>query len=748
MADKPELSATAAHAQTSPAVALWRSLTRLDRSKINGKWMALRNALAVASPLAIGMAMGNPLGAVAVTTGALNVSYSDGRDSYAQRGRRMLAWTVLGALAVFVGSVAGATNWAAVLLTFLWAFSAGLMISISTRAGDLGLNTLVSLIVFAARGETTLKGAFYTALLVLLGGLLQTGFALLFWPLRRYDPERRAVGGVYLALAQEVGPHLDPLATTSLKAPSQEVQDTLAALGRDHSSEGERFRMLFDQAERIRMSAFLLVRLRDELNRADYKAANGQGDVVKCIDQILEAASRLLGGVGQCLTSGESVTPEPELLRQVNDLAKKVRSLDGGAPSSIAGNIGSTVDALAGQLRAVTELASRAVPAGVEEFARLEVARPWKYQMRSWIASLRANLDPRSAFCRHAIRLAIWVSLGDAIGRAINGRRGYWIPMTIAVVLKPDFSSTFSRGFLRLAGTFAGLVLATVLYHVFPASALTQLLLVGTFTFLLRYIGPANYGVFSIAITGLIVFLIAATGISPGDVVLERGINTGIGGVIALIAYSLWPTWERTQVSETLAEMLDACRVYFHAVVERFGRSDVLVESELDETRRAWRRARPAAEASVDRVSAEPGAHAEQLQILTSILASSYGLMHAIMAVEAGIIHRQPETPPEAFKTFADDVEFILYFLSAALRGSDAATQTLPQLREDHRRIMEARESFSPDDQFIIIETDHMTTALNTLREQVMRYLAEQPGSRRGNIESSEIKPEFGAAPL
>ncbi|HTU48152.1 MAG TPA: FUSC family protein [Bryobacteraceae bacterium] len=706
-----------------PAAALWRALTRLEKSKINSRWLALRNALAVATPLAIGMAMGKPLGGVAVTTGALNVSYSDGRDPYAQRARRMLAWTFFGALAVFVGSLAGATNWAAVPLTFFWAFTAGLMISISTRAGDLGLNTLVALIVFAARGETTLKGAFYTALLVLLGGLLQTGFALLFWPLRRYDPERRAIGNVYVALAREIGPQLDPLATTPLKAPTQEVQDTLTALGRDYSTEGERLRLLFDQAERIRLSAFVLVRLRDELVREEQKPSKGQLHGAECIDKLLEAASNLLGELGRCLLSGECVQAESELLDQVNDLAKQARSLVRDSPPSIASDIVSAADALAGQLRAVTELASRTVPAGIEESGRLELARPLKYQMRSWIATLRANLDPRSTFCRHAIRLAVWVALGDAIGRAINGRRAYWIPMTIAVVLKPDFSSTYSRGVLRLAGTFAGLGLATVLYHVFPAIPLTELFLVGTFTFLLRFIGPANYGVFSIAITGLIVFLIAAIGVPPREVVLERGINTAIGGVIALIAYALWPTWERTQVSEAIAEMLDTCREYFHAVVKRFERSDALVQSELDRTRRAWRRARPAAEASVDRIGTEPGIDAEQLQILTSILASSYALVHAIMAIEAGITHRRPETPPEAFKTFADDVEFILYYLSAALRGSAAAAKTLPKLREDHRRIVEARDSFSSGDQFIIIETDHITTILNTLREQVMRYL-------------------------
>lgn len=713
------------NSEPDPKAAFWRRVTRVDRSKVNGRWMALRNTLAVAAPLAIGLAMGNALAAVAVTTGALNVSYSDGRDPYAQRARRMLTWAGLGAVAVFVGSLAGATDWAAILLTFVWAFMAGLMISISTRAGDLGLNTLVAAIVFAGRGRTSLSGAFDSAVLVLLGGLLQTGFALLFWPLRRYEPERRAVGGVYLALAKEIGPHSDPLASTPLQAPSGEVQDTLNALGRDQSLEGERFRMLFDQADRIRLSAFTLTRLHDQL-----KAQGNEGaiDAAHRIDKLLETASELIRSVGECLSSGESESPNDALVAQVKDSAQKARSVEQNPGVPIGDEVASAADVLAGQLRAVLELASHTLPAGAEEFARRELAQPWKYQLRSWIAALRANLDLRSPFCRHAIRLAVWCSLGDAVGRAISGRRAYWIAMTIAVVLKPDFSTTFSRGVLRLAGTLAGLGLATALYHVLPESAWSQLMLVGVFTFCMRYIGPANYGVFSIAITGLIVFLIAATRLpdsAPSQVVLERGINTGIGGLIALVAYAVWPTWERTQVSEAIAQMLDACRAYFYAVVKRFSLADARLEAELDETRRAWRRARSAADASVDRLAGEPRATAERVHTLTSIVVTSHVLVHAIMAVEAGLVHRQPETPPDVFEKFAHDVEFTLYYLAAALRGSAAASETLPRLRDDHRRIVEARDQFSAADEFIIAETDHMTTALNTLREQVTRYVEQ-----------------------
>jgi uncharacterized membrane protein YccC len=429
--------------------------------------------------------------------------------------------------------------------------------------------------------------------------------------------------------------------------------------------------------------------------------------------------------VGESLIADEPIKGRPELLKELHVIFEEAHCQSSDSDPFLSNEIPLAVDVLAGQLRAVLDLAQHATPEGLVEFARREAAQPWKLQVRGWLGTLRANLHFQSPAFRHAVRLATCVAIGDAIGRGISWERSYWLPMTVTVVLKPDFSTTFSRGLLRLMGTFTGLILATVLYHVFPQSPLTQLILVGIFTFVLRSVGPANYGVFSLAVSGLIVFLIAATGISPGEVVTERALNTAAGGILALIAYALWPTWERKQVWETIAEMLDACRVYFQAVVERFERDDPSLESKLDETRSAWRRARSNAEASIDRVSAEPGITADRFNCLTSILAHCDALVHAMMALEAGVIGIRASSPPPEFRAFAHDVDFTLYFLAAALRGSSAASETLPKLREDHTRLLRARETFSPAYEFVLIETDRLTTALNTVREQITRCLGQ-----------------------
>ncbi len=702
--------------------AFWRTLKRIDQSKLNSLSMSLRNALAVALPLGIGIAWGYPLAGVAVATGALNVSYSDGRDPYAHRARRMLSWSVLGAVAVFLGCVTGNYLLLGMIVSAGWAFAAGMMVSISTRAADIGLNSLVTLVVYAARGAQSPKGALITGLLVLGGGLLQTSFALLFWPLRRNGPERRAVGRVYLDFARQLDSPTEDVLAAPLKQPSAEVQDTLAALGRDHSVEGERFRLLFDQADRLRFSIFVISRLRADLQKQATQE-DWQQRTALCAAQLLELSAKLINETGAALLNDQKAADRKQFLQELHRLELEAQAIRKSSSAPLAGEFASAADVLAGQLRVATELSEHTTTLGSEEFAQSEFAPPWKLQLGNWLATLRANLHLRSSACRHGLRLALCVAIADALSHSINVQRTYWLPMTVAVVLKPDFSTTISRGILRLCGTFGGLLLATGLFHVVPQSAATELVLVGIFTFLLRYAGPANYGLFSVAISGLIVFLIAVTGVAPSEVITERAINTTLGGVFALVAYALWPTWERSQVSEVLAEMIDRIRAYFHAVVQRFSVMGEQSEAELDRTRSEWRQARSSAEASVDRVFAEPGVNPARLGLLTSILASSQSLAKTILGMEAGITQRAGEFPLPAFDDFAHDVEFTLYFLAAALRGSQAATETLPRVRDDYRRLVEARDEFSGIDDYVLTETDRLTVSLNTLREKVLEYV-------------------------
>lgn len=656
----------------------------------------------MAVPMAIGLALGSPLGAAAVATGALNVSFSDGYEPYPVRARKMLLWSAMGAIAIFSGSVAGWSNAASITLATLWAFAAGMLVALGTKPGDLGLNTLTIVVVFSAR-PLHWESALDAALLAFLGGLIQMAFSLSLWPVRRYHPERKTLASLYEDLA-----HLAESPEADATIASQPT-DLLGVAGGNHTLEEERFRLLFDQAERIRLSLFMLSWLRQLGQATDY------------IDRMRAIGAKVLRAVADSLLNAESLDAAGALLVDLRGFLAEVHSSSWGAgiEEHLRHDIQVEIDAFAGRLRAVLLVASHATVKGLLEFAREEAQLPAKLQIGAALETLRANLHWQSPVFRHAVRMAVCVASGDAIGRGGSWQRSYWIPMTVAVVLKPDFTTTFSRGVLRVLGTFTGLILSTALFHFLPVSPGAEVALVFAFMFVLRSLGPANYGIFSCCIAALVVLLISFTGVQPKEVIVARAVNTAAGGILALIAYAVWPTWERTQIRDVLARLFDCYREYFRLVVNMCGR-DRPPDLELDQARLQWRAARSNAEASVDRVSAEPNVSAAQISCLNSILASSHVVIYSITALEAGFRRIHPSCAPPNFQAFAHDVEFTLYYLSAVLRNP-SLTVEWPGLREDYNKLMEPGD-LPPEQQFILKEADRLTNALNTLRERVLRW--------------------------
>src|SRR6266853_7057318 len=192
-------TAAADEQNRSPMKALWQIVTHVDRSKINA-WQALRNTIGVVAPLMVGFAMGMPRGGLAVASGALNVSYSDGSDPYARRAKRMLTSTVWCSIAVLLGGLSAHSNTVAVIVATVWAFTAGMLVALGSTAGDVGVISTVVLLVYSAQALTPMQ-ALQAAGLALAGGLLQIMLSIALWPVRRYEPERRSLAALYFELA-------------------------------------------------------------------------------------------------------------------------------------------------------------------------------------------------------------------------------------------------------------------------------------------------------------------------------------------------------------------------------------------------------------------------------------------------------------------------------------------------------------------------------------------------------------------
>ncbi len=702
-------------AQPNPWSALWQTITRFEKDKLN-PWIGLRNAVGITLPLAIGVAVDSVSAGVVMATGALNVAFSDSTDPYLQRAFRMLAATVMVSIAVAAGGVSALSNISSVALATAWAFAAGLLVALNTTAADLGVISLVTLVVFAAQPLTP-ERALYSGLLAFGGGLLQTSLSLLFWPVRRYEPERRALAHFFSELFRAAAsPPASAAVAPPASAASTQAQHALEALDRDHSIEAERYRMLLSQAERMRLSLLALSRLRTRLQREEPDCPE-----LPVLDRGLAVAAELLAIIAQALSMGRPAESTPELLSEFQSIAEHLRQ---GCHAMVR-DARFQMDALGGQLRSAIDLAASATPKGLENFQTREAAQPWGLRLSSALATVRANLSLGSTGFRHALRMAACIMIGDTIARGFDLRRSYWLPMTVAIVLKPDFTATFSRGVLRLAGTFIGLVLSTALFHVLHPSNAAILILMALVAFALRWLGPANYGVLVICITAYVVLLLALTGVAPADTISARGLNTLIGGSLCLIAYWIWPTWERKQVKEMGARLLDAYRVYFRAIRDAYTQTEESHARQLDRARLDSRLARSNLEGSADRLIAEPRVTPDEIHTLGAVLASSHRLVHAMMALEAGLSRSHPVPARAAFRALADHIELTLYYLAAGLRGSPLDRAHLPDLREDHHALVTSGDALTERYALVNVETDRITNSLNTLTEEILRWLED-----------------------
>src|SRR6266404_5636391 len=292
---------TAAEQQQSSSIkALWRIVMHVDRSKIN-PWQAFRNTVGVVAPLVAGYAMGMPRGGLAMASGALNASYSDGSDPYANRAKRMLASTVWCSIAVLIGGLTAHNNTVAIAAATLWAFTAGMLVSLGSTAADVGVISTVVLLVYSAQPLTAIQ-ALQAAGLALCGGLLQIALSVALWPVQRYEPERRSLAALYSELAR-IATH--PAEATSAPPATREIaqaHDALTSLATDMSLSALRYRSLLSQAERIRLSLTTLARLRGRLTRSD--ASN---PAIETLDRYRENAAYILNAIAGSLNSGKEI---------------------------------------------------------------------------------------------------------------------------------------------------------------------------------------------------------------------------------------------------------------------------------------------------------------------------------------------------------------------------------------------------------------------------------------------------------
>jgi fusaric acid resistance family protein len=157
------------------------------------------------------------------------------------------------------------------------------------------------------------------------------------------------------------------------------------------------------------------------------------------------------------------------------------------------------------------------------------------------LRGLSANLTLRSTSARHALRFGAALAAGVAAYWLLGMKEhGFWIPLTILFVMRPEEDETFHRLVLRAVGTAIGLVIATALSEWLQGDGVAIAVALTIATAFAYGLLTVQYALFTAAITTYAVLLADTLGEPALHAAGQRALATAIGIAIAAATFLIW----------------------------------------------------------------------------------------------------------------------------------------------------------------------------------------------------------------
>lgn len=496
----------------SPSVPDWLSevvpdwLTEVVRpKKVKPPWgTMLRAVLAIWVPLAAGFLTGQAAIAMLPAMGGLMSIMVDNGGTLRARVRRVSTAMILGGgPGVLIGSLIHGRGWIAVVVLVLVAGASSLI----SRFGGIGSVTGLQLMVYTSMSlgpVGQLRPWWHTVLEFLIGGAWALLLLVPGWLLSPRGVEQRLVANVYRALAADLRAIGTPGTAIAHRNVTTELNTAYDAMLTWRAVSGGRSRRA--------------IRLMGILNVSH---------------QMAEAVGAL---------RFEDERPPAEVTDAIDHLADAVGSEDAravlpAAPERWSDSPGAL--ALHDSMEALTRVVSGnwAPPSGSLAPARPRLAD----RVRAELGELREDLLGGWIAWTFTIRLMLCTGIAAVVSEVAPLTRSYWVLLTVATVMKPDFGSVFARALQRGAGTIVGAVLGAVILAVVPFGP-WLLIPFGILAALLPYGKIKNFGLSAVFLTPFVVMLIDLVDHTGWQLAEDRAIDTAIGSVIVLlVGYAPWP---------------------------------------------------------------------------------------------------------------------------------------------------------------------------------------------------------------
>ncbi|MGY1730540.1 FUSC family protein [Geodermatophilus sp. SYSU D01045] len=483
--------------RTTPPPVPWRDVVRF--------------AVVVPAPLAVALAVGGQtaLGAgVFATTGALAATLAPQGGPLRDRLRRTAAAVGLGAVGLVAGQfAAGGGVWPVVVVAVLSVAAA--VISAVNSAMSLGALQLLVYTALASGLVTPLPQAAEVAFFA-AGAAWATLATLVQAATEPSDPDRSAVAAVFTRIA-----------------------GLLTAVGTEGTDDARR-----ELTTALNAAYDRVIRTRS--------LAAGRNRQLSELAGVLNAAAPLVEAAVAAARAG--VHADPHDVTAVHALAAAVsgsRELPAERPPALDDG-----PAVRRAVRHGVRLAW-AVVGDPEERAGAAVTPPrppWRDRLRDLADRTLGSTDTRE----FALRLTLCMTIAEVARQLLPIERPYWVLLTVAIVLKPDYGSVFTRAVQRGAGTLLGVLIGSLLLSVLPRDGWVVVAM-AVAAGLLPWARGANFGLFSVFQTPVIILLLDLAVPGGPELVGARLVDTLIGCAIVLVAgYLLWPQTWRAPLEDAL----------------------------------------------------------------------------------------------------------------------------------------------------------------------------------------------------
>ncbi|MET9392864.1 FUSC family protein [Streptomyces sp. NPDC006624] len=607
--------------------------------------LALRTAAGVALVIGPALWLVSPAYAASAALGAYSAGAATFQRSWRPRKVIALGAGVGLALSTFVGYLAAGR-----LVTFLpvlgvWAFAAGMAWALGSTAGIVAATTVGSMLVTITL-PTSVGRALEHAGVIALGGVAQAVLILVF-PMRRWGAHRDALADALAAVADHARRlRHDPTAPFDPE-PLMTARDAAAVTPSQARTRPPVLHGPRGLAERILP---VVAALADP-----HVGAPAEGPGRDRARELLGAAADVLDAAARSIRRGtpaEIPPPSAGVLR----VDEEGEVLEGPARQAAERLVELLAEALeiAGSGGARDKAPTPPGPASARFLVRPTMFRLLPVVLRA----VRRELRRDSPVFRHAVRLAAVATLGYLIASRLPVEHGYWAPIASVMVMRPDFHRTYARAVGRLAGTLAGVALATGMVRalgpdaeVFGALAVVAAAL----SYTLFRTGYAYSQCFTAA---YVVFLLGMGGQAWEQTVPERVVLTLLGGALAMLAYVAFPAWETPRLPGRLADWLAADGRYAAAVLRSHAEPTREHRADMRRALLASRQARAAWQEAYDQARQEPvGPRGLTSREAEEAQEALEGLDRAVMLLESHV--------PRAGSRFAPDAERLAEALEA-----------------------------------------------------------------------------------